>query len=58
MNDKGEKKTRITFTPASVHDLLPVFSPDGKWLMWTSSRGPEKVSEIWIAGFKMPESAK
>jgi Tol biopolymer transport system component len=50
MNDSGKRKVRVTFTQNA--DVLPVFSPDGKWLMWTSSRGADKTSQIWIAEFK------
>jgi Tol biopolymer transport system component len=55
MRDDGSRKTRITFTENS--DVLPVFSPDGKWLMWTSRRGEDKSSQIWIARFSMPKGA-
>ena len=69
MRDDGTRKTRVTFTGQNVADLLPVFSPDGKWLMWTSQRGPERVadpadpsktrpvSEIWAARFRMPKGS-
>lgn len=47
---------RVTHAPGA--DVLPAFSPDGKWLMWTSQRG-EKVegeakpsSQLWIAEWK------
>ncbi len=30
-------------------DVLPVFSPDGKQLMWTSSRTADGTSQLWIA---------
>ena len=35
-------------------DVLPVFSPDGRWLMWTASRddGPDGrpgASQLWVA---------
>jgi len=30
-------------------DVLPVFSPDGKKLMWTSSRTEDGSSQLWIA---------
>jgi TolB protein len=44
-------KTRVTFMPGA--DVLPVFSPDGKQLMWTSTRGKDKegkrISELFLA---------
>jgi Tol biopolymer transport system component len=36
-------------------DVLPVFSPDGKKLMWTGSRSEDRSSQLWIADFKLPE---
>ncbi len=45
--------TQITDTPSA--DVLPVFSPDGKKLMWTSTRGPEESSQLWIADWKRNE---
>ncbi|RMG39901.1 MAG: biopolymer transporter Tol [Planctomycetota bacterium] len=38
---------RITFHRAA--DVLPVFSPDGKRLMWTSTRTSDGSSQLWIA---------
>lgn len=43
---------QITDHPAA--DLLPVFSPDGKKLMWTSTRGEDGSSQLWIADFTLP----
>jgi TolB protein len=40
---------RVTDHPAA--DVLPVFSPDGKRLMWTSNRGDDHSSQLWIADF-------
>lgn len=45
--------TRITDNPAA--DVLPVFSPDGKQLMWTSNRTADHSSQLWIADFNLPE---
>ena len=45
--------TRITDNPAA--DVLPVFSPDGQQLMWTSSRTADHSSQLWIGDFKLPE---
>ena len=41
------KIERITNHPSA--DVLPVFSPDGKKLMWTSGRGSDGSSQLWIA---------
>jgi len=43
---------RITDHPAA--DVLPVFSPDGKRLMWTSNRTPNHTSQLFIADFHLP----
>lgn len=36
-------------TASSAADVLPVFSPDGKSLMWTSTRTADGTSQLWIA---------
>jgi Tol biopolymer transport system component len=46
--------TRITDNPAA--DVLPVFSPDGKRLMWTSNRTDDHESQLFIADFELPAS--
>ncbi len=48
----GGPQTRITDHPSA--DVLPVFSPDGKRLMWTSNRGKGKSSQLWMADFMLP----
>jgi TolB protein len=45
--------TRITDSPST--DILPVFSPDGKKLMWTSTRTEDRSSQIFIADFILPK---
>ena len=50
------KLTRITDDPAA--DVLPVFSPDGKQLMWTSNRTADHSSQLFIADFKLPEEPR
>ncbi len=44
---KGGLITQITHSTAQ--DVLPVFSPDGTKLMWTSTRTPDGTSQLWIA---------
>jgi Tol biopolymer transport system component len=53
MSADGTKELRVTRDPE--FDGLPVFSPDGKQLMWTSKRGPLTEPQIFIADFKLPE---
>ena len=52
MRDDGSAKTRITYKDGA--DVLPVFSPDGKWLMWTSKRTADGTTQVFAARFKMP----
>lgn len=40
---------RVTWTDG--FDGLPVFTPDGEHLAWTSTRTPEKASQIFIAAW-------
>lgn len=49
----AEKTWRITDNPGA--DVLPVFSPDGKHLMWTSTRTADHSSQLWYADLKLPE---
>jgi Tol biopolymer transport system component len=53
MNVDTGKKVRLTYAPAA--DVLPVFSPDGKKLMWTSTRTADHSSQLFIADFVAPE---
>ncbi len=53
MNIETGKTTRITFSPGQ--DVLPVFSNDGKRIMWTSSRDGDPSSQLYIADFAPPE---
>ncbi len=46
----GEREpVRVTFTDG--FDGLPVFSPDGKQLCWTSNRTADKKSQLFIANW-------
>ena len=44
---KGGKVEQITSGKSA--DILPVFSPDGKKLMWTSTRAEDGSSQLFIA---------
>ena len=52
MRDDGSHKTRITYSAGA--DVLPVFSPDGKYLIWTSKRTKDQTTQIFLAGFRIP----
>lgn len=49
MREDGSEKRRITFTEGA--DVLPVFSPDGKWLMWTSKRTKDGTTQVFVGRF-------
>jgi Tol biopolymer transport system component len=53
MNVDTGKKVRITHAPGQ--DVLPVFSPDYKKLMWTSTRDGRQPAQLWIADFTPPK---
>lgn len=54
--EKKNEPVRITY--ASGFDGLPVFSADGKWMMWTAQRGEDRgpdgkaSSQLWMAEWK------
>jgi Tol biopolymer transport system component len=45
----------IRVTDSSSADVLPVFSPDGARLMWTSTRTSSQASQLFIGDFRLPE---
>ncbi len=51
--ESGLKSGDITqVTHGSSQNVLPVFSPDGTKLMWTSTRSEDETSQLWIADWK------
>ena len=52
VRDDGTHPTRVTFSEGA--DVLPTFSPDGKWLMWTSKRTADGTTQVFAARFKLP----
>ena len=47
----GTRRRRIT--DATGADVLPVFTTDGTWMMWTSKRGAAETSQLWASPFVM-----
>lgn len=45
----GTRRRRITH--AARFDGLPVFDATGERMMWTSQRGPDGSSQVWLADF-------
>lgn len=54
MDTETGKTVRLTYAPFA--DVLPVFSPDYKKIMWASSRGEGHSPQLWIADFTPPEN--
>lgn len=48
----GTHDIRVTYTPGP--DILPVFSPDGKYLMWTCKRSDNNTTQVFISRFHPP----
>lgn len=49
--ERGE--TRITFAPGP--DVLPVISPDGRLMVWSSRRGDDPTTQIYVARLTPPD---
>lgn len=50
---KISEPIRVTDSPST--DILPVFSPDGGKLMWTSTRTDDRSSQLFMADIRLPE---
>jgi len=53
MRDDGTQPTRVTYKDGA--DVLPSFSADGKWLLWTSKRTADGTTQVFGARFALPE---
>lgn len=53
MDVETGQRTRLTFAPGA--DVLPVFSPDAKKLMWTSTRDGRQPAQLYIGDFTPPK---
>ena len=45
----GTQRRRITH--AAKADVLPAFNSDGSVMIWTSQRGADRKSQLWVADF-------
>jgi Tol biopolymer transport system component len=52
MRDDGSAQRRVTHWTG--FDGLPAFSPDGRWLMWSSKRGDDGTTQVFAARFTLP----
>ncbi len=53
LNIETGKQLRLTHN--SSFDGLPTFSLDGKKILWTSKRGEDQTSQVFIADFALPD---
>ncbi len=56
--DVEGKRKPVRVTTTDGFDGLPVFSPDGRQLAWTSNRTPDKTSQIFIAKWNHEEALR
>jgi dipeptidyl aminopeptidase/acylaminoacyl peptidase len=54
--DKAPVRRRVT--EAEGADVLPVFSPDGRWLLWTGQRNEGKTSQLFVGRYRDQSAAK
>ena len=47
----------LRITDFTGGDVLPVFSPNGKRLMWTSTRTADRNSQLFVADFLLPDAS-
>ena len=60
MRDAQHPEKSVRITDCNGADVLPVFSHDGKWMLWTAQRGTDDSgngkpsSQVWVAQFSLP----
>jgi TolB protein len=54
----GAAPVRRRVTEADGADVLPVFCPDGKWLLWTGQRHEGRSSQLYIGRYRDQGAAK
>ncbi|MFM7050983.1 MAG: TolB family protein [Planctomycetota bacterium] len=50
--DMTQAPVRRRVTEADGADVLPVFSPDGRWLLWTGQRHEGRSSQLYIGRYR------
>jgi hypothetical protein len=59
MRPAGSADRSVRITDCSGADVLPVFSSDGRWMLWTGQRGTDDAgngkpsSQVWVARFDL-----
>ncbi|MCE2882658.1 MAG: hypothetical protein LW636_09940 [Planctomycetaceae bacterium] len=56
--DMTEAPLRRRVTESEGADVLPVFSPDGRWLLWTGQRHEGRSSQLYVGRYRDQGSAK
>ena len=54
----GQAPVRRRVTEAEGADVLPVFSPDGKWMLWTGQRNDTRASQLFVGKYRDQGSDK
>ena len=54
----GQAPMRRRVTEAEGADVLPVFSPDGKWLLWTGQRNDTRSSQLFVGKYRDQSNPK
>ncbi len=56
--DLTQAAVRRRVTEAEGADVLPVFSPDGKWMLWTGQRNEGRTSQLFVGIYRDQSSAE
>lgn len=64
MRDARQPERSIRITDCRGADVLPVFSNDGRWMLWTAQRGTDDAgggkpsSQVWVAEFDLDAAVR
>ena len=56
--EAGATPVRRRVTDSEGADVLPVFSPDGAWLLWTGQRNEGKSSQLYVGRYRDQDTNK